>query len=193
MAAAEDISIANRALAIIGANEITDFTDTSTEGVFINEIYEPLVEAILGASRWSFAKKAEALVVNETAPLAVWNAKYDRPATEVLIVHRLLEGDVKIQFEEFFDGYYCNASSTSTVVLIYGYRAVSSLWPPVFEQAFVYQLAAVCSAGLAEDKSAAKAWGDLAEAMFKRARKVYAQGQTSRKFDTSLFLQTRRS
>lgn len=194
MATAEDIAIANKALALIGANAIVAFSDSSTEGEFINAIYEDLARAALGSARWSFAKAYVELTRNGTAPVTEeWDAAYDLPAQDVLIVHRLLSDGVKIPFEVYDDGYYCNAASTATVHLVYGGRVATSAWPALFELAFQHELTALCAGGIAEDETKSKIFGDLAEATYRRARKVYAQGQTNKKFDTGRFINARRS
>jgi len=195
VATAADIAIANKALILSGVNAITAFEDGTTEADFINTVYEALLEAALGSARWSFAKVMEALTRNGTAPVAIWDAKYDAPdsGNEVLIAHKLLGDEVNIEYEVFEDGYYCNAASTSTVVLVYGYRVASTAFPPLFEQAYTFDLAAVCASGIAEDATKAKTYADLAQVMYARARKIYAQGQTAKKLDTGRLINARRS
>lgn len=194
MAAAEDIAIANKALALTGANAITDFTDTSTEGVFINTIYEDLAEAVLGSARWSFAKRQTTLTRNGTAPTANWEAKYDIPATKPLITHRILsDGYPVTDYEEFADGYYMNEASTATIVLVEGFRQTTANWPALFSQGFMLSVASYCAVGLAENEAKMKMYSELADNTLARARKVYAQGHTNRKFDTSAFINARRT
>ena len=52
-----DVSIVNRALALIGANKITSLSDETLEAQSANNMYEGSLKSILSECCWGFAKK----------------------------------------------------------------------------------------------------------------------------------------
>lgn len=192
MAAAEDIALANSALRLVGANTITDFTDTSREGLVTNQLYEENAEARLASHRWSFAKKQAALVINGTDPTAKWDKKWDLPS-DLLVIHSVRADDVRItEFERYSDGLYCNYTSDNTLVMEYGFRQTTANWPSLFAKAFRYEMMAEYALALKRNETQGQRLAQQAEALYDRARLMFAQEHKTKRVDTSRLLKFRR-
>lgn len=192
MAEAEDIALANAALRLVGANTITDFTDTSREGEVTDELYEENAEARLGAHRWSFAKKQVALVINETDPVAKWTKKWDLPS-DLIVIHSIRVNDIITKdYERYSDGLYCNFDDNNTVVMEYGFRQTTDLWPAIFRKAFRYEMMAEYAMAIKRNESQGVKFSEAAEKLFERARLMFAQEHGMKRVDTSAFLAARR-
>lgn len=64
------VSIANRALALLGANKITNLSDETLEAKAINNMYRGSLKSILSECCWNFATKRAQL--NRTATSPAW-------------------------------------------------------------------------------------------------------------------------
>ena len=76
---ASQVSIANRALALLGANTINAFDDGSTEANIIRAIYDDARDAVLRSAPWLCAKFRTSLAQNTTNPLFEWEKSYKLP------------------------------------------------------------------------------------------------------------------
>jgi hypothetical protein len=66
---ATKVEIANRALQLLGAKRITEFTEDSRNARAINAAYEPIKRSLLRKHTWVCATKRAQLAANSTAPL----------------------------------------------------------------------------------------------------------------------------
>ena len=76
---ASQVSIANRALALLGANTISAFDDGSTEANIIRAIYADARDAVLRSAPWGCATFRASLAQNTTDPLFEWDKSYQLP------------------------------------------------------------------------------------------------------------------
>jgi len=76
---ASEVSICNRALALLGANTITSLTDGSTEANVCNAVYADARDAVLRAFPWSCAIQRASLAQLSTAPVWGYDKAYSLP------------------------------------------------------------------------------------------------------------------
>jgi hypothetical protein len=76
----DEVIIANRSLARLGARSITSLSDTSAEAVACNLVYAAVRDELLRSHRWNFARKRAALTKLIDAPAFEYACQYDLPA-----------------------------------------------------------------------------------------------------------------
>ncbi len=79
------VSIANRALALLGENKITSLTDETQAAKAINNVYKDSLKSILSECCWSFAKKRIMLNMLTTKPAWGGGNYFQLPADMVAI------------------------------------------------------------------------------------------------------------
>lgn len=186
------IQLCSRALVMIGANPITalDGSDTSTEATVAAQIYETAVADLLSRSRWRFAAKQALLSPTTGTALTRWDATFDLPAG-VLVIHALTLGGKRVEFDRYGDQIGAACLTTDAPVIDYGYRVAESLWPSYFDAYVELHLAAIFAYSIANQL-------DLSDYLEKKAGRAFAfaknqdgQGRTTKKLETSRFLQVR--
>ena len=186
------VQLCSRALVMIGANPITalDGTDTSTEATVAIQIYETAVSDLLSRCRWRFAAKQALLAATSGSALARWDATFDLPA-DVLVIHGLTLGGKRVEFDRYGDQIGAACLTTDAPVIDYGYRATESVWPSYFDSYVELHLAAIFAYAIANQL-------DLSDFLEKKASRAFAfaknqdgQGRTTKKLETSRFLQVR--
>lgn len=76
---ASEVSICNRALALLGANLITSLSDGSTEANVCNAVYADSRDAVLRAYPWSCAVQRATLAQLSTDPVWGYDKAYSLP------------------------------------------------------------------------------------------------------------------
>ena len=96
------VTIASRAMNMIGGNEISSFSETSNEAKVANNLYVPLIEAALTLHRWRFATGQSLMSRLVAAPAARWDAAYQIPTNpKVLMIHGITIIDMPIQYDRY--------------------------------------------------------------------------------------------
>lgn len=186
------IQLCSRALVMIGANPITalDGSDTSTEATVAAQIYETAVKDLLSRSRWRFAAKQDFLLPTTGTALARWDATFDLPA-DCLVIHGLTLGGKRVEFDRYGSQIGAACLTTDAPVIDYGYRVAEANWPVYFDAYVELHLAAIFAYSIANQL-------DLSDYLEKKAGRAFAfaknqdgQGRTTKKLETSRFLQVR--
>lgn len=73
------VSICNQALAILGADRITDIGEDSAPARLCSVLYEPCRDAVLRAYPWNFATRRTSLAALTTTPSWGFDAEYQLP------------------------------------------------------------------------------------------------------------------
>lgn len=128
------VSIANRALGLLGENKITSLTDETLAAKAINNMYTDSLKSILSECCWSFAKKRVMLNRLETEP--VWGGGYyfQLPA-DLVRVFDATTRDFRIE------GYKLLSNEQSVGILYTYMNEDDSLYSPSFIDAFSHRLA----------------------------------------------------
>jgi len=156
---ASEVSICNRALALLGANTITSLSDGSTEANVCNAVYADARDAVLRAFPWSCAIQRATLAQLSTAPVWGYDKAYSLPNDPRCLAVLDLKESSKYRIEG--RTLVCN-SDTATI------RFVARITDPgQFDPAFVFALACRISAevsyALTQNRSLSNDMWQLAE------------------------------
>ncbi len=81
-----EVSVANRALALVGEAPIVSFADASKAARTVNACYEDIRDEVLRDHPWNSAKARAQLAALATAPLFGWDLAYAWPADALRIL-----------------------------------------------------------------------------------------------------------
>jgi len=185
-----NIDVANRMLALIGANAITAFDDGSAEATFITQIYEGLVQAELTAKPWRFAIKQAELDMLTAEPVGRWSVAHQLPS-DLLRLLAVTCNDYPIEYDRYDDMVYSESDASDTLVADYIYRVDESLWLPYFTQGIVYLGAGLLGGAIARDAALVEKYEKMGRDQIARAANVEAQSQSSKRVRTTRFLAAR--
>ena len=186
------IDIASRALVLIGAEPITSFDDSSTEGLVATNMYEDTVRAMLSTARWRFATEQSTLVQLSDAPTGRFDIAHQLPS-DLLVLHGITVNDNLIDFTVYGDKVFSNSTSSDTLIADFTFRADEINFPSYFSLALQYSLASIFATSIARDDGLMQIMETKANLLMAKARNIDAQQQTTRKLVTSRFISNRRS
>ncbi|MGE0190312.1 MAG: hypothetical protein AB7G80_09530 [Dongiaceae bacterium] len=185
--------VANRALALIGADPITSFTDDdSQEALFCTQIYDGLVEALLTDKPWRFAMKQAELDRLVAEPVGRWTAAYELPA-DLLRLQAVTCNDVPINYDRYDGKIFSDSDVNDVIVADYIYKANPTEWLPYFTQAFVFYFAGMLGGALARDADLVEKYEKLGEKWMQKAATIDSQSQTTRRIRLTRFAKVRGS
>lgn len=183
--------VANRSLALIGAEPITSFEDEdSQEAEYLTQIYDGLIESVLTQKPWRFAMKQAELDRLGAVPVGRWDAAYQLPS-DLLALRAITINDCIIDYDRYDNMIYCNASTEDTLVADYIYKADPSTWLPYFTQGVVYLLAGLMGGALARSSDLVDKYTKMGEAAITKAANIEAQSQTTKHLRMNRFLAVR--
>ncbi|MCM0018810.1 MAG: hypothetical protein NBV67_02350 [Tagaea sp.] len=173
--------ICSQALIQIGANAIASFDDGTTESTVAGQVYEPTVAALLSLPRWTFAKRWKSPLERKPGtPAGRGSAQYHLPA-DMLAMGGLFDSARNPVDFTIGEGTIVTLSEGDWTAE-YTYRAPESVWPPLFAQAVVSELAGIFALAVARNQSLGDAWTKRhLNVDLPRARTVDAQSQTTRR------------
>tara|TARA_R110002126_G_scaffold155060_1_gene302097 strand:- start:413 stop:994 length:582 start_codon:yes stop_codon:yes gene_type:complete len=192
--AVTDVTVVNKAFALIGANTISTFVGTSTEQIVATELYSMTVEAALVSHRWRFATGKQTMARLVAAPLNQWDAAYQMPTQPIaLLVNGVYILDNPIDYDRYEDKIYTNATTSDVVDIDYIFSPEEATWPPYFTQAVVFDLAAIFAAGIAQDAGLSELFGNKATLEYRKARWSDSSSQTAKNLDGRSLIRKRNS
>ena len=191
-AANSAIDIASRALVLIGAEPITSFDDSSTEGLVATNMYEDTVRAMLSTARWRFATDQSTLAQLSDAPTGRFDIAHQLPS-DLLVLHGITVNDNLIDFTVYGDKVFSNSTSSDTLIADFTFRADEVDFPSYFSLALQYSLASIFATSIARDDGLMQIMETKANLLMAKARNIDAQQQTTRRLATSRFITNRRS
>ena len=97
---ADETTICNLALGMLGQNAIMSLDDASQAARFCKQFYTHTRDAVLQTAQWNFAIKRASLSRLADAPISGWQYQYQLP-TDHLRVIELNGADVSARFGEF--------------------------------------------------------------------------------------------
>lgn len=177
------IDICNRALARVGADDITSLTGSGAEARACNREYEETLLAALTAPggrpfRWGFAKAQAALSRAADTPVGRWSYAWQVPP-DALMLDAVLVGGYPIAFDRLDDLIFCEAESD--VVAEYAFRPEPDALPSYFVEALTTELAAKLALGLNRDDKLAATLERSAMGLWAAARSAEGQARTTRR------------
>lgn len=129
-----EVSIVNRALALLGDNKITNMSDETLAAKSARNMYNDSLKSILAECPWSFAIKRARLNRITTEPVWGGGNYFQKPDNCIRIFDSNVD-DLKIE------GQYIKSNS-SDVCVLYTYLCKNTdVYSPSFIDAFAYRLA----------------------------------------------------
>jgi hypothetical protein len=143
------ISICNEALALLGANTLTDFTDNTQEARLVNHFYYSAIEQTLRDHDWSFAvKRGPELAELSGQPEFGYNYHYQLPSDCLRVISTNIHGaEYEIEGEALL-------TDETEVKIKYIYLVTDvSRFDALFRRALVLRLAADMAYALTKRRS----------------------------------------
>lgn len=128
-----DVSIVNRALALIGANKITSLSDETLEAQSANNMYEGSLKSILSECCWGFAKKRAWLNMLTIKPAFGGGNYFQPPSDYVRIFKKTADAE--------FEGEYLLSYADKLGVIYTFLQKDTNRYTPQFIDAFACRLA----------------------------------------------------
>jgi hypothetical protein len=190
-----NIDICARALVMIGASPISSFSDGSTEALVASNVYEDITQSSLTRHRWKFATNQKQLSLLSTAPEGRYDYAYQLPSSPgVLQINTLTVNDNVVPYTRYKDMIYINSyGSNNQLILDYIYRVGEDYFPPHFRLALIYDLASIFAGAIARDASMISVFKNLADRQFLISKNIDASEVTTKKINTSRFMNLRNS
>ncbi len=191
--AINNVTVANKAIVMIGANRISSFTDGSTEANVANDLYYDILDADLTTCRWRFASKQAQLSANATAPTGIWTQSFYLPNDSLYIQRITVSGNTVTKYDIFNNELYTDLESTDTVIADYTYRPAEEEMPKYFLLALEYHLASEFAHAIARNVEMAKLFDDKYQIQYRKAKNLDSTQQPNRRVTVNKFARFRDS
>jgi hypothetical protein len=186
------LKVMNAALAQIGVPEIASFNDDGLAARSGNLIFSDVLENSLAAYPWRFARDRIRLNASTKPAPAPWEYVYDIPTSAIAVLSVWVDGQSQ-PFDRFGSVIATNSNTDVEVYADVTKMTTPDKWPGYFRRAFTMELAAALAIPITQDAATAGAFKQMAEEMMLKARSRDAQGRTSSRLDTKLFIRARRT
>lgn len=168
------LAFVNHALALIGAEPLTDLlAESGATNALADQIYDRVIDTMLAAYPWAFATRRIELSELADSPPDPWVYQYELPANTLRILGTDTEGQqYRIYSEGGSEGVgarrmYTMTSGTWADVVI---RPTDELFPAHFSAAIIPELAAQFAPSVTGDLSIAQYFRAEASAALSRAK-----------------------
>ena len=191
--AINNVTVANRAIVMIGANRISSFTDGSTEASVANDLYYDILDGDLTACRWRFATKQTQLSANATAPTGIWTQSFYLPTDNLYVQRITVGGNTVTNYDIFNNELYTDLESTDTVIADYTYRPAEEEMPKYFILSLEYHLASVFAHAIARSTDMASIYEEKYRLQYRRAKNLDSSQQPTSRVTVDRFAKFRGS
>jgi len=176
----DSVGICAQALTLIGAGPISSFEGPDARSVAASQLYDPIVETLMGLHRWRFASASFELSRLVAAPTTRWEAKYTVPAG-TMVIHNVIVNDCSIPFDRFDNEIHCDAQETDEVYCEVTREIAESYWPKYFVACVRLKLAAAFAIAVAHNEDRANVYEGQFIRQFTQAKLLDSQGRTAAK------------
>lgn len=164
------VDYVNRALALLGEAEINELTaDESNTSAICTQLYDPIKESLLQRHGWSFALRTVTLSRLTSTPPEPWSYEYNLPADCLRVWTTDCPNEawaMAVDPSSDIRRLYSNRTST---LLIYIHDAAETLFPPLFQRALTFALAAELAMPITMKGELANYYREQAEQAFSAA------------------------
>jgi hypothetical protein len=195
------LTICNDALLMLGAAEMTSFTEGTDSAKICDRLYDDLKKYILSIYPWSFAKKKVQLARISDTPTTEWLYAYALPADMIGTPKAVFESSTAgTRQSQEFELYYIDQQRLLTDYTAVYIDYVADIDESRFPEFFVYMLRHALAADFAEpltdqiqkaDYFRALAFGSPAEngrgGLFRQCTQADAQGQRNQALGNNSF------
>lgn len=177
--AVTQVSIANRALVLLGADRISSITQDTRAAVLVNAIYDHVRDVVSVAHPWNCLIKRVTLAPNATTPDFGYDYQYDVPSDclRILIVNQsgnpdnVNDVDWVVESNGSGSGQAILCDETTLNVLYIQRNTDESSWSYPFTEAFIYRLASELAYGLTQSLP-------LRQEMFTQFQRVISEARS---------------
>ena len=192
MSHASEVSIANEALLLLGANTITSFDDDDSNAVLVDRFYHTERDAILRSHRWNCAIETANLASLSATPIIDWEYQFTLPVDpyclRVLDV-RTVTGDIYLDFA--IQGRKI-LTQESTIDITYIKRVEDpSSFDALLYQTIVFRLAWKLAFPITRPHTVMTHMGTMYEAVAREARAIDSQEGTPEIIETDTLTDVR--
>ena len=195
------LTICNDALLMLGATEMTSFTEGTDSAKICDRLYDDLKKYILSIYPWSFAKVKVQLAKTSDTPVTEWKNVYALPADIVgtpkaVFITSTAGARPETEFELYYVGQPRLLTDYDTVYIDYVADVDESRFPEYFVYMLRYALAAEFAEPLTDqitkaDYFRALTFGTPAEngrgGLFRQCTQADSQGQRSQTIGNESF------
>ena len=178
IAAADQVTICNQALAMLGKAPLTDFNDTGDVAKHCNTLMPELIYEVIEDYDWSFLKIGSSELTETTAPTFGYDNAFTLPSGVYTIIE-LYDGDSPSEYEWIIKlndagtGHVLETNQDDDVYIKYIYTAGTTMtnWTYIFWRVVRLRLAAILAVALDGDKALARDFKQEAKEAFDMAIK----------------------
>lgn len=134
------IDLCNMALARVGQNAITSFSDNTDAAKRCSVLFDPVVDIVMSASEWTTLIKRVQLVATTTTPVYDFTYEFQLPPGILKLIEIADNRDKITEYKREGDKLLCNISPISIKYTIR--EENTQLWGPHLYEAVTLKLAA---------------------------------------------------
>jgi hypothetical protein len=164
-----DISLCTAALLLIGADEITSFSDSTREAKLCKSLYSTTRDGLLQSHPWRFAINQVELNKLAATPLYGFSAAFQLPTNYLRLIKK---NPPTLDYEIHQDKIYCNATQLK---ITYAFAPPENRFPAYFARALEFDLARLLAIALQEDADKAAVYGNLLKQQLIDAKLIDSQ------------------
>jgi|TARA_R100000951_G_scaffold115994_1_gene126045 hypothetical protein len=164
-----DVDICTTALLLIGADEISTFSDATREAKICKAVYETTKGGLLQSHPWRFAVNQVELNKLAAVPLFGFTAAFQLPADYLRLIDRFPAAP---DYRIFEDKIYSNVNELK---ITYAFSPPEHRMPAYFVRALEFDLARLLATAVLEDSEKARVYDRLLENQLRLARVIDSQ------------------
>lgn len=164
-----DVSIANRALLLLGHDSISSFSDGSTAASAVSQLYPETRDSTLGLYPWGFTLKKTQLARDSATPISEWDYQFTLPSDMLTGVPRAAHtsSTTRALFKDWEinqadDGLAKLFTNATAIYIDYQAQTGEDRFPQYFVQLLTYQLAAILAEVITDQITKAQHWQQVA-------------------------------
>lgn len=164
-----DVSIANRALLLLGHDSITSFSDGSAAASAVSQLYPETRDVTLGLYPWSFTIAKLQLAKDTATPVSEWDYQFTLPSDMLTGVPRAVHTSATTralfknwEINRAADGLAKLFTNATEIYIDYQAQTGEDRYPQYFVQLLTYQLAAILAEVITDQITKAAHWHQVA-------------------------------
>ena len=187
-----DVKICSNALLLLGANEISSFSDGSTQAGICGALYPQIRDYTLAMAPWSFSLKKVQLQELVTEPVNEWQNAFAMPSDSLTGVPRAVFTSAAAGVKPVASGWEVLnqeiQTDYETIVIDYQFRPTEAAMPTYFVNLLKYVVAAHLAEPITDQITKAQHWLQMSFGLpmeggrggaFRQAGNIDGQGQPS--------------
>ena len=190
--ATSSVQICNSALVKVGAARIASLSDDTKAAKICNEQYDKLRKKLLRSHPWNFAIRRVALADTGVTPIWKYTNEFAIPSDTLRILDTNLNDQIEWVVESSVSGARVVLTNSASMSIQYVKNVTdTTLFPPDFEEALSFLIAADIAYSLTNSRSLARDMFTLYKAEIAEARSFDAQESSLNEVEANEWLDAR--